>query len=43
MRFNAVIPELFVRDAGGKTICETEFLVLDPDGYLLRFSSPAEK
>jgi len=28
-----------VRDVGGKSIHETEFLVQDPDGYLLRFSS----
>ncbi len=28
-----------IREVGGHTIRETEFLVQDPDGYLLRFSS----
>jgi hypothetical protein len=28
------------RDVGGEIKYETEFLVLDPDGYVLRFSTP---
>ena len=40
MKFNALIPELAVHEyrENDEIIVQKEFLVQDPDGYLLRFT-----